>query len=87
MERAAKRGRGVGFGNKGKWGSKPAVTKWKRKTKSTKKSVVMYTCQECKKSKQAGFGRRVGKIQIEEPQKIDKNDTLNLAREKNTRKK
>jgi len=68
MERAAKRGRGIGFGNKGKWGSKPAVTKWKRKTKSTKKSVILYTCQVCKKSKQAGYGRRVGKIQIEEPQ-------------------
>jgi len=68
IQRAALRGRGVGMGNKGKWGSKPAVGKWKRKTKSTKRLVVIYTCQTCKKSKQARFGRRVSKIQIEEPQ-------------------
>ncbi len=63
--RAKKRGLARGFGNKGKWGSKPAATKWKRKSKSTKRLVIMYTCQECKKSKQIRQGIRAGKIQIE----------------------
>jgi len=51
IARAKKRGLGTGIGNKGKWGSKPAVTKFKRKTKTTKKTNLMYTCQVCKKSK------------------------------------
>lgn len=68
IQRAALRGRGVGMGNKGKWGSKPARGSWKRKTKSTKRLVVLYSCQSCKKSHPAKFGRRVGKIQFEEPQ-------------------
>lgn len=73
-QRAKKRGRGRGFGNLGKWGSKPAVTKWKRKTKSTKKTNLLYTCQECKKSKGQKKGKRAGKVQIEEKgEKIKKN--------------
>ena len=36
IARAKLRGLGRGVGNKGKWGSKPAVTKFKRKTKTTK---------------------------------------------------
>jgi ribosomal protein L44E len=72
MQRAALRGRGVGMGNKGKWGSKPAVGKWKRKTKSTKRLVVLYTCQVCKKGHQSKFGRRVSKIQFEDPQTVSK---------------
>ena len=54
-----------GMGSMGKY-SKPAITKWKRKTKSTKKSVILYTCQVCKKSHQSSYGRRVSKVQIEE---------------------
>jgi ribosomal protein L44E len=65
MIRARMRGRGVGYGNKGKWGSKPAVTSWKRKTKATKRLVVMYTCAVCKKSK-SGKSRRVSKIVFEQ---------------------
>ena len=49
-ERAAKRGRARGMGNLGRW-SKPAVSKFKRKTKTNKKPNIMYTCTECKKSK------------------------------------
>lgn len=64
IARAKKRGLGVGFGNKGKWGSKPAVGKWKRKTKSTKRLVIQYTCSVCGKSKQ-GASRRVSKILFE----------------------
>ena len=50
ISRAKKRGLGRGIGNKGKWGSKPAVSKFKRKTKTNKKTNIMYTCQTCKKS-------------------------------------
>ncbi|MBI5148334.1 50S ribosomal protein L44e [Candidatus Pacearchaeota archaeon] len=66
IERARKRGRGRGYGNLGKWGSKPAVTKWKRKTKGTKKTNILYTCLTCKKSTSQREGIRVGKIQLEE---------------------
>ena len=55
--RAKLRGLARGIGNKGKWGSKPAITKNKRKTKTNKKTNIMYTCQECKKSKYR-LGRR-----------------------------
>ncbi len=56
------RGRGVGIGNKGKWGSKPAVSKFKRKAKTNKKTNFMYTCSVCGKSKYQKKGHRVGKV-------------------------
>ena len=59
--RAKLRGRGVGMGNKGKWGSKPPVSKFKRKTKTTKKTNIMYTCSKCGKSKYQKKGTRSGK--------------------------
>ena len=62
--RARLRGRARGFGNLGRW-SKPAVTSWKRKTKATKRLVVMYTCSVCKKSKPAR-SMRVSKIVFEQ---------------------
>jgi ribosomal protein L44E len=62
ISRGKKRGRGVGFGNKGKWGSRPPVSKYKRKTKTTKKTNIMYTCQTCKKSHYQKKGERTGKI-------------------------
>ena len=64
ISRAKKRGLGTGIGNKGKWGSKPAISKFKRKTKTTKKTNIMYTCNECGKSKyrQGRRNKRVGKI-------------------------
>jgi len=64
IERAKKRGLGVGYGNLGRWGSKPPITKWKRKTKSTKKTNLMFTCQVCKKSHIQKKGKRTGKLQI-----------------------
>lgn len=64
-QRASKRGLGIGIGNKGKWGSKPANPKHKRKTKTTKKTNIMYTCQECKKSKYQKKGKRTGRIMQE----------------------
>ena len=65
ISRARARGLGRGIGNKGKWGSKPAVSKFKRKTKTTKKTNIMYTCQTCKKSKYQKKGIRSGKQQQE----------------------
>jgi large subunit ribosomal protein L44e len=66
IERAKRRGLGRGMGNLGKWGSKPAITKWKRKTKSTKKTNLLYTCSECKKSHGQKKGMRVSKITLED---------------------
>lgn len=62
ISRAKLRGRGRGIGNKGKWGSKPAVSKFKRKSKTNKKTNIMYTCQTCKKSKYQKKGHRVSKL-------------------------
>ena len=55
--RARLRGLGRGIGNLGKWGSKPAISKNKRKSKTNKKTNIMYTCNECGKSKYK-LGRR-----------------------------
>lgn len=62
LARAKLRGRGRGYGNKGKWGSKKAISKNKRKAKTTKKTNIMYTCQECKKSKYQKHGERAGRV-------------------------
>tara|TARA_Y100000034_G_C6872685_1_gene398661 strand:- start:1345 stop:1662 length:318 start_codon:yes stop_codon:yes gene_type:complete len=64
--RAKQRGAHPGKGNKGKWGSKPAIKSWKRKTKATTRKVIIYTCKECKKSKHAKKSRRVSKLLIGE---------------------
>jgi ribosomal protein L44E len=63
--RARLRGLARGIGNLGKWGSKPAQSKFKRKTKTTKKTNIMYTCTVCKKSKYQKRGQRAGK-QVQE---------------------
>ena len=60
--RAKLRGLGVGIGNLGKWGSKPAQAKHKRKSKTTKKTNILYTCKECDKSKYQKKGQRAGKV-------------------------
>jgi ribosomal protein L44E len=67
IARAKLRGLGIGIGNKGKWGSKPAVSKFKRKSKTTKKTNIMYTCKECGKShyRKSTRNKRAGK-QIQE---------------------
>lgn len=64
-QRAKKRGLGIGIGNKGRWGSRPANAKHKRKSKTTKKTNFMYTCKECGKSKYQKKGIRLSK-QIQE---------------------
>ena len=62
-ERAALRGQARGIGNLGRW-SKPAVSKFKRKTKTTKKPNIMYQCKECGKSKyrDSNKNKRTGKL-------------------------
>jgi large subunit ribosomal protein L44e len=62
ISRAKARGLGRGIGNKGRWGSKPAVSKFKRKAKTTKKTNLMYICEECGKSKYQKRGKRAGKV-------------------------
>jgi len=62
ISRAKKRGLGRGIGNKGKWGSKPAVSKFKRKSKTTKKTNLLYICEVCGKSKYQKRGKRAGKV-------------------------
>jgi len=65
LTRAKKRGAMPGKGNKGRYGSKPAIKNWKRKTKTTTRKVVIYKCLECKKSRHAKNSRRVSKLLIE----------------------
>ena len=63
-ERAKKRGANQGMGSHGKY-SKPPVTKFKRKTKSTKKTNIKYTCSVCKKATMQKKGKRTKKLLIE----------------------
>ena len=49
IQRAKKRGLGIGHGNLGRWGSKPTNPKMTGK-KASKKSSLKYTCKECKKT-------------------------------------
>jgi large subunit ribosomal protein L44e len=62
--RARKRGLGRGYGNLGKWGSKPPVSQFKRKTKSTKKTNIIYICTVCNKITPQRKGIRTSKIEI-----------------------
>ncbi len=63
--RAKQRGRSTGFGNLGKWGSKPAISKFKRGgAKSSKKTDLRFKCKECKKSSVQRKGTRAKKVEI-----------------------
>ena len=58
IARARKRGLGRGYGNLGKYGSKPAISKWKRTgAKISKKVDLRFKCKECGKTsvQKAGF--------------------------------
>ena len=59
--RAKLRGKARGIGNLGRY-SKPAVSKFKMKTKTTKKAKILYTCTACNKSKDKKQGIRAGKV-------------------------
>ena len=65
IERSKWRNAIPGKGNKGRL-SKPPVKQRKRKSKTTTRKVLIYTCSECKKSKQAKKSRRVGRLMIGE---------------------
>lgn len=65
MTRAKLRHAYPGMGNKPKGGSKKAIKAWKRKTKTTIRRVLIYTCQECRKSLHSKKSRRVSKIMVE----------------------
>ena len=64
LSRARKRGKARGMGNWGRF-SKKAIKAWKKKTKTTMRRVLIYTCQTCKKSKLGKKSRRVSKVIIE----------------------
>jgi len=63
ISRAKARGQGRGIGNKGRWGSRPPNAQHKRKSKTNKKTNIMYTCAVCGKSKYRASRRnkRAGK--------------------------
>ena len=65
INRAKKRGLGRGFGNLGKYGSKGAITSWKRYgAKTSKKINLKLTCSECNKSQLLVLGR-AKKVEIQ----------------------
>ena len=65
IARAMRRGQGRGAGNKGKWGSKPAISKFKRTgAKISKKTTLRYRCSVCKKATQQSSGYRAKKVEI-----------------------
>jgi ribosomal protein L44E len=59
--RARLRGRNRGIGNLGRY-SKPAGSKFKMKTKTTKKAKIVYFCNVCGKGKDKKKGIRAGKV-------------------------
>ncbi len=62
--RAKKRWLRMGYGNRGRWGSKPAVKSWKRKVKVTKRITILYKCKVCGKQKGISSSIRSGRIEI-----------------------
>lgn len=63
IARARIRGRGQGFGNKGRWGSKP--TKPKRSgSKVSKKTNILLRCEVCKKAHTQNKGIRSKKLEL-----------------------
>ena len=67
IARARRRGLGRGIGNLGKWGSKPAISKWKRTgSKGSKKSTLQYACKVCGKKTQQYSGFRAKKLEFKQ---------------------
>ncbi len=67
IQRARKRGRGRGYGNLGKWGSKPALSKFKMTgAKSSKKTNLRFTCTICNKTNIQSKGFRTKKLVFEQ---------------------
>ncbi len=62
--RTKKRARRAGTGNKGRF-SRPAIAKWKKTgAKTSKKTDLRYTCQECKKTHIQKKGKRAKRIEL-----------------------
>lgn len=58
-------GFGKGFGNLGKYGSKPAISKFKMTgAKTTKKTDFRYQCTKCKKTYVQSGGIRAKKVEF-----------------------
>ena len=56
---------GKGFGNLGRYGSKPAISKFKMTgKKQTKKTDVRFTCSVCQKATVENDSRRTKKLNI-----------------------
>lgn len=53
-----------GHGNKGRY-SRPPVSQWKMRSKTTEKVDLLLTCTECEKSRHKSLGQRVKKFKIE----------------------
>ena len=66
IPRAKARGLRSGTGNKGRWGSKPAIKSWKRKTKVTRRVGILYRCSECKKAHGTKKAIRSSRIEVGE---------------------
>lgn len=62
--RAKRRGLARGYGNLGKYGSKPAVSKFKRTVKGSKKISLVFACSECKKKHGGAISKRVKRFEI-----------------------
>ncbi len=64
IARARKRGH-RGTGNLGRWGSKPAISQWKRTGKKmVKKFDIRFECKECKKKHTISEGIKVKKLEL-----------------------
>jgi len=66
ISRAKKRGLGRGFGNLGRYGSKPAIAKFKRTgAKISKKVDIRYKCSVCGKMVVQSKGFRTKKVEFQ----------------------
>lgn len=63
IQRAKKRGLGIGYGNKGRWGSKPTKPKMTG-AKTSKKTYLKYTCKTCNKSTMTAAGIRTKRLEL-----------------------
>jgi len=63
IARAKRRGRGVGYGNLGRWGSKPTKPKMTGK-KTSKKHDLRFKCSVCNKTSVQNYGRRARKLEL-----------------------
>lgn len=63
--RARRRGKGRGYGNLGKYGSRPAITKWKSTgKKSSKRTDLRYKCKDCNKTHPQRYGIRTKRLEF-----------------------